>query len=77
MANRRPLTVLSLLAAALVVGSNAGSSPPSCYRTSNYFRTHFNDTSTVLEQPASSKSILIRSTLLMTARSRSPYGPAA
>jgi len=57
MINRQPpllwLTVLSMLLAAVGSGT-ASTSWPSCYRTSNYFRTHFNDTSNVLEQPASS-----------------------
>lgn len=46
------MLVLLLLFAAVGTGSGMSSS---CYRTSNYFRTHFNDTSNVLEQPAPGK----------------------
>lgn len=55
-APRPSLLLLLLLLMPMPMLLQAASS--SCYRTSNYFRTHFNDTSNVLEQPASSKSYL-------------------
>lgn len=50
------LTTAAAVLLLLTHAAVAGTSPTSCYRTSNYFRTHFNDTSNVLEQPAPGKS---------------------
>ncbi|KAL5244699.1 hypothetical protein ACI65C_012109 [Semiaphis heraclei] len=51
-------SLFSLTVVLCLAQATTASAPPSCYRTSNYFRTHFNDTSYVLEQPAVSSAYL-------------------
>ncbi|XP_050431744.1 glypican-6-like [Adelges cooleyi] len=58
----RGVSVVSLLLLASALAANAAQPPPPpppCFRTSNYFRTHFNDTSNVLDKPASSAQLQV------------------